>query len=75
MTALQKLRKLDGTTAGIGIPKDDLVVDGLADPEADGIRLFETPVFQVDRIGPGRYELRVASPGEFGPGENTEASD
>lgn len=75
VTALQKLRRLDRTTAGVGIPKDDLVVDGLADPEADGLRLLETPIFQVDRIEPGRYEIRVCNPDEFGPGDRTEPSD
>lgn len=69
MTALLSLRKLDKTSAGITLPKSDLVVDGIADPDADGIRLLETPCMQVDRVGPGEWSVKIARPGEFGADE------
>lgn len=70
VTALLTLRKLDETSAGITIPKSDLVVDGIADPDADGLRLLETPCFQVDRVGPGEWSIKIARPDEFGASES-----
>lgn len=70
MTALLELRKLDKTSAGITLPKDDLVVDGIVDPDADGIRLLESPVVQVDRVGPREFSIKIASPDEHAPDEH-----
>lgn len=70
MTALLELRKLDKTSAGITLPKDDLVVDGIADPDADGIRLLESPIVQVDRVAPREFSVKIASPGEHEPDEH-----
>lgn len=63
--AFQKLRELDRSTAGVGIPKSMLEQMGLIDHEhdGDGIALVERPNFQVVLEGDDAIRLeRMPSP-------------
>lgn len=53
MAAINKLRHLDRTSAGITIPRDDLELEGVVDPDAVDLRLVSQPLFVVNRVADG----------------------
>ncbi|WP_135807451.1 hypothetical protein [Halorussus marinus] len=55
--ALLKLRKLDETTAGLTVPKDDLREEGLADLE--GNLLFDEQFVSLRRTDDGKWEFKL----------------
>lgn len=55
--ALLKLRKLDDSTAGLTVPKDDLREEGLAD--MDGNLLFDEQYVSLQRTDEGEWEFTL----------------
>lgn len=67
---LLKLRKLDHTTAGLTVPKDDLRQEGLAD--MDGKLLFDEQFVSLRRTGEGTWEFELVD-SETLPGKSVAA--
>jgi hypothetical protein len=59
--AIQKLRDLDRTSAGVTLPRDDLKLEGLLD--ADG-SVEDRPV-KVERTDDATWEIEVLDPDEY----------
>lgn len=59
--AIQKLRELDRTSAGVTLPRDDLKLEGLID--ADG-SVEDRPVI-VERTGDATWEIEVLDPDDY----------
>lgn len=59
--AIQKLRDLDRTSAGVTLPRDDLKLDGLID--ADG-SVVDCPV-KVERKDDRVWEIEVLDPDDY----------
>jgi len=55
--ALLKLRKLDETTVGLTVPKDDLREEGLVDME--GNLLFDEQYVSLKRTDDGEWEFKL----------------
>lgn len=51
---IRKLRKLDRSTAGITVPKDDLRSEGLLDEDGD---LVEGEHVAIERVGEGEWKV------------------
>jgi hypothetical protein len=62
MVHIQKLRKLDRTTAGVGIPKDELRELGLIEEDRDGSIEVTDQQFAIRPNGDGTYELEPLPP-------------
>lgn len=58
---IQKLRKLDRTSAGVTLPKDDLKLEGLIN--ADG-SVADQPV-KVERTDDATWEIEVLDPDDY----------
>jgi len=61
--AIQKLRDLDRTSAGVTLPRDDLKLEGLID--ADG-SVADRPV-KVERTDDRTWEIEVLDPDDYPP--------
>jgi len=59
--AIQKLRELDRTSAGVTLPRDDLKLEGLI--EEDG-SVVDRPL-KVERIDDGTWEIEVLDPDDY----------
>ena len=59
--AIQKLRDLDRTSAGVTLPRDDLKLEGLLD--ADG-SVVDRPV-KVERVDEAVWEIEVLDPDDY----------
>jgi hypothetical protein len=59
--AIQKLRDLDRTSAGVTLPRDDLKLEGLLD--ADG-SVADRPV-KVERTDDRTWEIEVLDPDDY----------
>lgn len=59
--AIQKLRDLDRTSAGVTLPRDDLKLEGLID--ADG-SVVDRPVI-VERTDDRTWKIEVLDPDDY----------
>jgi len=59
--AIQKLRELDRTSAGVTLPRDDLKLEGLID--ADGS--VEDRAVHVERTDDRTWEITVLDPDDY----------
>ena len=59
--AIQKLRDLDRTSAGVTLPRDDLKLDGLIDVDGS---VVDCPV-KVERKDDHVWEIEVLDPDDY----------
>jgi len=59
--AIQKLRDLDRTSAGVTLPRDDLKLEGLIDPDGS---VADRPV-KVERTDDRTWEIEVLDPDDY----------
>ncbi|MFB6189744.1 MAG: hypothetical protein ABEI57_07645 [Halapricum sp.] len=59
--AIQKLRELDRTSAGVTLPKDDLKLEGLIDSDGS---VVDCPV-KVEKTDEATWEITVLDPDDY----------
>lgn len=59
--AIQKLRQLDRTSAGVTIPQDDLKLEGLIDTDGE---VADCPV-KIEHIDQGEWIIEVLDPDDY----------
>ena len=60
--AIHELRKLDRTSAGVTLPRDDLRLEGLIDEDGE---IDDEQQLVVEREGPGKWVVETVDPDSF----------